>query len=134
MKSHSYAWPALAALLAAAHAGAVDVLTQHNNLSRTGANLQETILTPANVNSNLFGKLFSRTVDGQMYAQPLYVQGLAISNGTHNVVYICTEHDSVYAFNADDPSASNPFWQVSLGVPVTRSEVNNCGDLQPEIG
>ncbi len=121
-------------LLAASGAHAVDVLTQHNNLGRTGANLEETILTPANVNVNQFGKLFARTVDSQVYAQPLYMQGLAISNQTHNVVFVCTENDSVYAFDADNPADSTPLWRVSLGTPVPYGDVNGCTDLEPLIG
>jgi hypothetical protein len=112
---------------------AADVLTQHNDPSRTGANLQETVLTPANVNSTQFGKLFTRAVDGYLYAQPLFVQGLTISNQTHNVVFVCTEHNTAYAFDADDPLATNALWQVNLGVPVPNSEVN-CSDLIPQIG
>src|SRR5580693_1221434 len=99
------------ALLSPTRLGAVNVLTQHNDISRTGANLAETLLTTANVNTNLFGKLFTRTVDGAILAQPLYVQGLTISNQTQNVVFVATEHDSVYAFDADNPSASTPLWQ-----------------------
>src|SRR6185295_9399746 len=64
------------------------VLTQHNNNSRTGANLNETILTTHNVNVSEFGKLFARTVDGQIYAQPLYVPSLLIHNAFHNVVFV----------------------------------------------
>src|ERR1051326_864384 len=78
------------------------VLTWHNDNARTGQNLQETILTPANVNSTSFGRLFTLIVDGKVDAQPLYVPGLIIPNqGTHNVLYVATEHDSVYAFDAD---------------------------------
>jgi hypothetical protein len=107
---------------------AVNVLTQHNDLSRTGANTSETILTPANVNSNTFGKLFTDGVDAQVYAQPLYVENLSIFGGKYNVVFVCTESNSVYAFDAD--TAGPPYWHVNLGAPFTTS----CGDLLPVVG
>ncbi len=81
---------------------AINVLTWHNDLARTGQNLGEKQLTPANVNFNSFGKLFQIDVDGKVDAQPLIVSNVAIPNrGTHNVVIIATEHDSVYCRDAD---------------------------------
>src|SRR5215469_2100152 len=108
-------------------ARAVSVLTQHNDLSRTGANISETILTPTNVATS-FGRLFTNAVDGQVYAQPLYVQNLSISNGVHNVVFVCTESNSVYAFDADIPGVT--YWHDKFGAPYTLA----CGDLQPVVG
>lgn len=113
----------------------VNVTTYHNDISRTGANTQETILTPANVNSTTFGKLFSVAVDGAVYSQPLYLSNVAIGGGTHNVVYVATEHDSVYAIDAD---IGTVYWQVSVlpagGTPVNSLGDIGCGDLVPEIG
>lgn len=106
---------------------AVNVLTQHYDIARTGANTAETVLTPANVSTS-FGKLFADTLDGQVYAQPLYVQTLSLSGGTHNVVFVCTENNSVYAMDAD--RASVTYWHVNLGTPFTPS----CTDLTPVVG
>jgi hypothetical protein len=85
--------------------------TWHNDTSRTGQNLQETILTPSNVNSTTFGKIFSYPVDGDIFGQPLFVYNVTIPNkGTFNVVYVVTENDSVYAFDANGVN-TGPLWQ-----------------------
>jgi hypothetical protein len=92
------------------------VITQHNDNGRTGQNLLETTLTPSNVTPTTFGKLFSYSVDGQMYAQPLYVPNVNIGGTTHNVVYVVTQNDSLYAFDADGLQ-STALWQVSFVNP-----------------
>ena len=113
----------------------VNVTTYHNDNARTGQNLQETVLTPANVNSSQFGKLFSVSVDGWVYAQLLYLSNVNIGGGIHNVLFVATEHDSLYAIDA---GIGTILWQVSL-IPAGGSTVNSstdlgCGDLVPEIG
>jgi hypothetical protein len=113
----------------------VNVTTYHNDNSRTGQNTQETILTPSNVNSFQFGKLFSVSVDGAVYAQPLYLWAVKIAGATHNVLYVVTEHDSVYAIDAD---TGKIYQHVSLiasgGTTVNSSSDLGCGDLVPEVG
>jgi hypothetical protein len=90
------------------------MLTWHNDLARTGQNLQETVLTLTNVNSKTFGKVFSFPVDGQIFGQPLYVYNVSISGkGTYNVIYVATENDSVYAFDADGVNTS-ALWHDSF--------------------
>ncbi len=120
------------------------VYTYHNDIARDGANLQEYALATSLVNSSTFGKLFSCTVDGAIYAQPLWVANVTISGTKHNVVIVATEHDSLYAFDAD----ANPcvqLWDVSLidsnhggtagETSVPSSMVGQgSGDLAPEIG
>jgi hypothetical protein len=102
----------------------VGVLTQHNDNSRTGANLSEIVLTTSNVNVSQFGKIFTRAVDSEIHAQILYVPNVTVPNkGTHNVIYAATEHNSVYAFDADSPAASAPLWQVNLGPSVPGSAI-----------
>jgi hypothetical protein len=139
-------------LCACSAAAQTNVVTQHYDITRTGANTNETILAPSNVNTVGFGKLFSQTVDGWVYAQPLYVPGVTMGVGTpqagttHNVVFIATEHDGVYAFDADSNLATNanPLWQVSLldashgaaagATTVLSTEVGAPDDIKPEIG
>lgn len=111
----------------------VNVTTYHYDTARTGQNLSETILTPSNVNSSSFGKLFVISVDGRVDAQPLYLTQVSIPNkGTHNVVYVETEHASVYGFDADSGTL---LWQVSmLAAGETTSDDHGCGQITPEIG
>src|SRR6185503_4089529 len=110
-------------LFVIARVEAVDVLTQKLNPSRTGANLNETTLTPANVSVNQFGKVFERTVDGELYAQPLIVQSVNIGGGTHSVVYLVTAKNVAYAYDATDPLATSPYWTVNFGNPVPQGDV-----------
>jgi hypothetical protein len=120
----------------------INVLTQHNDNFRTGQNIQETILTPGNVNTSQFSKLFTSAVDGQIYAQPLYVSNLNIAGGVHNVVFVATEEDSVYAFDADTGSR---LWHASMidvahgvsagGETTIISDVDeDCSDINPHYG
>ena len=147
---------ALASLPAMAQ---VNVLTYHNDIARTGQNTNETTLTPTNVNTSTFGKLFSYTIDGYAYAQPLYYANLTMGAGTaqagttHNVFFIATENDSVYAFDADNNGGANasPLWHVSLidaahgagsgetpvpTPPITDTTTNtlSTNDIVPQIG
>jgi hypothetical protein len=110
-----------------------DVLTYHNDNARTGQALHEEILTPANVNTNHFGKLWILPADGKVDAQPLYVAGISVpGKGTRNVLVVVTEHDSVYAYDAD---STNILWRVSLlGTNETTSDDHGCGQVTPEIG
>src|SRR5947207_1199056 len=122
--------PLLFLIVSATLFGQVAVTTQHNDLNRTGVTVNETALTTSNVAGKTFGKLFSRAVDGQIYAQPLYAPNLTIpGQGAHNAVFVATEHNSVYAFDADSPGASAPLWHVNLGPSGSGSE-----NLTPEVG
>jgi hypothetical protein len=122
-----------------------DVLSAHNDGFLSGQNLQEEILTPANVNATTFGKLFSQPVDGYVYAQPLYKANLMIGGGLHDVAFVATEHDSVYAFDADNPTAGphhdGLYWKTSFIDPangVTSVPAGDVGivstNIVPEIG
>ena len=128
------------------------VFTYHNDNSRSGQNLKESILTPTNVNSQTFGKLFALPVDGYVYAQPLYISNVSIKGQTRNVLFVATEGNSVYAFDADKPG--DPLWRVSFidpsrgitTVPYQDTATppgytgpgpvipGGCADLTPQIG
>lgn len=108
------------------------ITTYHNDVARTGQNLHEYALTPTTVSSGQFGKRWTCTVDGAVYAQPLYMANLAIAGGVHNVLFVATAHDSVYAFNADDPNCGT-YWQISFtnaanGV-TSSTQGANCQDM-----
>jgi hypothetical protein len=127
-------------------AAPVDVTTWRYDTTHAGQNTQELALTPSNVNPASFGKLFSLSVDGYVYAQPLYVNGLTMKDGlVHNVLFVATQHDSLYAFDADTNGGANaqPLWQASMTSPaygaaagattVPNSDVGTA-DIVPEIG
>ena len=122
------------ALLCATGLWGQGVLTWHNDAARTGQNLEETLLSPANVNSTHFGLLFKLTLDGQVDAQPLYVPSVSISGATHNVLYVATEHDTLYAFDAD--VGGSPLWSKSLlATGETPSDSDSgCGQVGSEVG
>lgn len=115
------------------------VITSQYDNARTGANLKETILTPRNVNARQFGRVFVFRVDGDVYGQPLYLPGLEIpGQGKHDVVFIATEHDSVYAFDASGNSAK-PLWKVNFtnaanGVTTVAAGNTGCPFIQPQVG
>lgn len=110
----------------------VDVLTQHNDLNRTGWNSQETQLNIRNVKTGSFGKLFSDALDDKVYAQPLVVSGISMPGvGTRNVVYVATTNNSIYAFDADSVRVNGAFWHVNLTPSGTRPPKNT--DLTPPL-
>src|ERR1700756_1565946 len=119
------------------YAFATDVLTYHNDNARTGWNPNEAILTPSNVKSSSFGLLFNLLVDGKVDAQPLYASNATVFSGTtflgnHNLVVVATEHNSVYAFDADTGAL---YWHASLvGPGETPSDDRGCNQVVPEIG
>jgi hypothetical protein len=120
--------------------GQNDVLTQHNHNTRSGLNANETLLTPANVTVSSFGKLFTHAVDGIIVGQPLYASNILMNDGQlHNVVYVATQHNTVYAFDADGTQGNNasPLWSVSLndgGTPDPIADYGCTGTHYTEIG
>src|SRR6476469_9502148 len=111
------------------------MFTYHADRFRSGVNLQEFALTKSTIKSTTFGKVFSRSVDGQIYAQPLYVANLTIAGAKHNVVFVATEHSSVYAFEADGRTTA-PFWKRSFinpsaGITTISKPANAL--ISPEI-
>ncbi len=121
-----------ATLSVSAPSAAVDVITYHNDNGRTGQNLKETTLTLSNVNQNTFGLRKIVTLDGKVDAQPLFLSGVSIAGGTHDVVYVVTEHDSVYAL---DSATGAVLWHVStLSNGETTSDTHGCGQVSPEMG
>jgi len=113
--------------------GITDVVTYHNDVARTGRNLNETFLTPSTVNAASFGKIRVLATDGKVDAQPLFLSGLSIpAVGVRDVVYAATEHGSVYAFDANSGAT---LWRVSLlGAGETTSDTRGCSQVTPEIG
>src|SRR3954447_16778824 len=121
----------------------VNVTTWHNDLTRQGLNTNETVLTPANVNSATFGKLFSYAVTGQVYAEPLYASNLNMgASGTHSVVFVATENNDVYAFDAvNNGAGGGQLWHVNLGLAANVSAATFGGgrygpyaDISPQVG
>ncbi len=122
----------------------VNVTMYHNDIGRTGQNLNETQLNLTNVNASSFGKLFSQKVDGQVYAQPLYLSNITVNGAQHNVLFVATEHDSIYAFDADSNGGvdASPLWMASMltsahgaaagAAPISANTVSS--DISPEVG
>jgi hypothetical protein len=123
----------LVSMFAVPRLAAQGVMTWHNDAARTGQNLTETLLSPSNVNSTSFGLLFTLPVDGKVDAEPLYVPSLSISAVPHNVVYVATENDTVYAFDAD--SGGSPLWSKSVLLSgETASDNRGCPNITPTVG
>jgi hypothetical protein len=132
--SYSRSLPALLlfAIFCALPAHSQDVLTYHNNNARTGFDNKETALSLTNVNSAMFGKLFTVPADGLVDAEPLYLSAVSIAGGTHNLLIVATEHDTVYAYDADTGAK---IWQIStLKSGETTSDKRSCSQVSPEIG
>lgn len=132
-------WLTVLFIALAVTASFAQVTTSQYDNARTGATLTEKILTPRNVNANQFGRIGAFGVDGPVYAQPLYVPGVEIpGKGKRDVLYVATEHDSVYAFDADQPGTP-PLWKVSFldgkaGItPLSQDDVQ-CPFIRPEVG
>ena len=113
--------------------GSTPVLTFHNDQLRSGANTTEFVLNTGNVNKSQFGLKHTYSVDGQIYAQPLYVPNLTINGGQHNVVFVATQNDTVYAFDADGLSTS-ALWSTSLGTPHKVSGSSTGTPMYPSVG
>ncbi|HEY0786282.1 MAG TPA: hypothetical protein VGD62_10455 [Acidobacteriaceae bacterium] len=125
----------LAALVPSLGLAQVDVLTHHNDDARSGANLHETQLTPATVNARHFGMLFKRVVDDQLYTQPLLATRIRIGGGYHDVVYVTTVNNSVYAFDANDATHPAPLWHVNFGTPANLHDADfGCLDINGSMG
>jgi hypothetical protein len=130
--SLNHSAPLALTVQAAAMTNAPDVTTYHYDIARDGLNATETILTQANVNSTQFGKIGFDTVDGKVDAAPLYLANVVIGNQRHNVLYVATEHGSVYGFDAD---SGVQLWKTSiLGSGETTSDDHGCSQITPEIG
>jgi hypothetical protein len=136
MPKRRFSLPLLYMMIGIHSAGHAQVLTAQYDNSRTSADLHEKVLKPSNVNTRDFGKLFSRTVDGDVFAQPLYVPSLTIPGvGKRNVVFAATEHDSVYAFDVNG-TRDAPLWKTSFldpqhgTTPLTEHDVL----CPPEVG
>jgi len=120
-------------------ASGINVTTYHNDNARTGQNLNETTLNTSNVNVNTFGQLFKIPVDGYVFAEPLYVSNVTVSGqGTHNLLFIVTEHDSAFAFDAD---TGQQLWTISFidqakGITTlsSQNDLGGCPDISPEVG
>jgi hypothetical protein len=120
------------------------IFTYHNDNARDGMNTREFALSSSTVATSTFGKLFSCAVDGAVYAQPLWMRGVSIAGGTHNVIVVATQHDSVYVFDADAKPCVT-YWHVNLldtlhggtsgEAPLKWNDVGYCyGDIYPEVG